>query len=115
MELKTRTLLHSLQLLSTYQIVLPHIDSHYKINPTFQANLQLALVGGGSHKSFGEPADSKDKHGIDLEFLDKYAEESWESVLHYLVGTPSEKVCEISRIANICLINSTIIRDLRLS
>ncbi|KAJ3084037.1 RNA polymerase II transcription factor B 52 kDa subunit [Rhizoclosmatium hyalinum] len=61
------------------------------INQVFQTNLKNALVGGGNTSSFGLPTDSKDKKDITLEYLDTYAKESWETVLHFLVGTPSEK------------------------
>nr|XP_009860684.1 general transcription factor IIH subunit 4 [Ciona intestinalis] len=52
----------------------------------FRRNLQKALVGGG------EPWSSTahlgpDKHGKDIESLDKYASERWEMLLHYLVGS----------------------------
>lgn len=57
-----------------------------QINSTFQTNLHLSLAG-----SFGEPSDSDDKHAVDLPFLDRYASEAWEAVLHYMVGTPSQE------------------------
>ncbi|KAL2915412.1 RNA polymerase II transcription factor B 52 kDa subunit [Polyrhizophydium stewartii] len=61
------------------------------INVVFQTNLHNALVGSGAHSSFGLPSESSDKHRPTTAFLDRYATECWESVLHYLVGTPSEK------------------------
>ncbi|KAJ1559841.1 RNA polymerase II transcription factor B 52 kDa subunit, partial [Cladochytrium tenue] len=41
--------------------------------------------------SFGLPSDSKDKHTVDIAHLDTYAAEAWEAVLHYLVGTPTDR------------------------
>eukprot|EP00842_Homolaphlyctis_polyrhiza_P001942 jgi/Hompol1/2749/HPOL_000638-RA len=63
----------------------------FAVNKIFQENLHNALVGGGNHTSFGKPSDSIDKHQPDTAFLDNYSKECWESVLHYLVGTPSDK------------------------
>ncbi|KAI9002328.1 transcription factor Tfb2-domain-containing protein [Gaertneriomyces semiglobifer] len=60
---------------------------HVQMNPVFQQNLHNALVGGGEHSSFGVSVEVPDKHHVDVAFLDKYASEAWESVLHYLVGT----------------------------
>ena len=37
---------------------------------------------------------SKDKFDISVDFLDEYAIRSWESVLHYLVGTQSQQKSE---------------------
>ena len=45
----------------------------------------------GSIASFGVPSDSEDKQGIiTVSSLDEYAIESWEKVLHYLVGTSGQ-------------------------
>ncbi|KAJ3275691.1 RNA polymerase II transcription factor B 52 kDa subunit [Borealophlyctis nickersoniae] len=61
--------------------------SYLKMNETFQANFRNALVGGGDHSSFGAVAETPDKRLVTIDFLDKYASEAWEKVLHYLVGT----------------------------
>ncbi|KAH6565356.1 hypothetical protein BASA50_005389 [Batrachochytrium salamandrivorans] len=61
------------------------------VNAVFQENIHNALVGGGNHTSFGMPSGSVDKHQPSISFLDRYAKDCWESVLHYLVGTPSDK------------------------
>ncbi|KAI8919720.1 transcription factor Tfb2-domain-containing protein [Entophlyctis helioformis] len=61
------------------------------VNRTFQENMHNALVGGGNHTSFGVPNDTPDKHPPDIAFLDNHAKQCWESVLHYLVGTPSDR------------------------
>ncbi|TPX62900.1 hypothetical protein PhCBS80983_g00079 [Powellomyces hirtus] len=63
---------------------------HLQMNKIFQENFHNALVGGGNHVSFGEPMDDK-KHEVDIPLLDRYAAETWETVLHYLVGTPAER------------------------
>ncbi|KAK9898373.1 transcription factor Tfb2 [Cystobasidium minutum MCA 4210] len=68
------------------------------LNTNFRKSFKRALTGGGSHKSFGVPVDSSSMHfdedqdttetgvPIDIPFLDDYAKESWERILHYLVG-----------------------------
>ncbi|KAI8833049.1 transcription factor Tfb2-domain-containing protein [Chytridium lagenaria] len=63
----------------------------FLLNKLFQENLHNALVGGGQNASFGQPSDSQDKHAVDIAFLDDYATNAWEVVLHVLVGTPSNK------------------------
>ncbi|KAJ3134534.1 RNA polymerase II transcription factor B 52 kDa subunit [Physocladia obscura] len=45
----------------------------------------------GNHSSFGLLTESKDKANVTIEYLDSYAKDAWEAVLHYLVGTPSNK------------------------
>lgn len=66
------------------------------LNTNFRKSFKRALTGGGSHKSFGVPVDSSmhldediTETGlpIDIPFLDDYAKESWERILHYLVGS----------------------------
>ena len=45
----------------------------------------------GAQQSFGLPCSSPDKHPVDIPFLDQYATQQWESILHYMVGTSSNK------------------------
>ncbi|KAJ3028046.1 UNVERIFIED_CONTAM: RNA polymerase II transcription factor B 52 kDa subunit, partial [Siphonaria sp. JEL0065] len=84
------TLLEALESLFKFNIAWNE-NGVLKINSVFQANLKNALVGGGNTSSFGLPTDSKDKKDITTDYLDLYAKESWETVLHFLVGTPSDK------------------------
>lgn len=56
------------------------------LNPTFRKNLKVALLGGG--KQWNVCADlEKDKHARDIKFLDTYAVERWEALLHFMVGS----------------------------
>ncbi|RKP35685.1 RNA polymerase II transcription factor B subunit 2 [Dimargaris cristalligena] len=57
------------------------------MNSVFREQLRNALTGGGQHQSFGVPCLSRDKHQVDVAFLDRYATDKWESILHFLVGT----------------------------
>lgn len=57
----------------------------WKLNSTFKENLRVAILGGGA--PWFEPLPP-DKYNRDAAFLDKYAMERWECVLHYMVGSP---------------------------
>lgn len=61
------------------------------LDPTFRISFRRALTGGGDHRSFGVPCTTVDKHKVDVSFLDKYATEQWETILHFMVGNKTEK------------------------
>ncbi|KAI9098222.1 transcription factor Tfb2-domain-containing protein [Phlyctochytrium arcticum] len=81
----------NLKKLSKMHICIEVHNEYLQMNRIFQENMHHALVGGGNNPSFGKPADTQDKYEVDIPFLDKYASEAWEAVLHFLVGTPTEK------------------------
>jgi len=56
------------------------------ISNVFRKNLKIALLGGGEVWSTCTAAET-DRHTKDLDFLDNYAMERWEFVLHYMVGS----------------------------
>ncbi|XP_071948018.1 general transcription factor IIH subunit 4-like [Antedon mediterranea] len=56
------------------------------LNPVFRNNLKTALLGGGQSWSSADNLGS-DKHSRDIEFLDSYAKERWECILHFLVDS----------------------------
>ncbi|XP_067661083.1 general transcription factor IIH subunit 4-like [Haliotis asinina] len=56
------------------------------LNHTFRKNMKIALLGGGDAWTGGGPLP-QDKHAKDISFLDKYALERWECVLHFMVGS----------------------------
>lgn len=58
----------------------------WQLNPTFQEMLRHALTGGGDPWIVYGDLD-RDKHGRDAKFLDQYAQERWDCVLHYMVGS----------------------------
>lgn len=69
-------------LLSLY--IIRETQSNISINEIFQKSLHEALVGSGSHSSFGLP----DEHAAKtVNELDKFALDSWQSVLYSLVGS----------------------------
>lgn len=58
------------------------------LSSTFKANMKVALLGGGSPwTGRGVAPLPPDKNSRDIEFLDKYAIERWECVLHFMVGS----------------------------
>lgn len=65
-------------------------DQIPRLNSTFALNLHYALVGGGDQSSFGKVSQTS-KYAVTQDFLDEYSTQSWEAVLHYLVGTPNNK------------------------
>ncbi|XP_049987735.1 general transcription factor IIH subunit 4 isoform X2 [Alexandromys fortis] len=64
------------------------------LNPIFRQNLRIALLGGGKAWSDDTSQLGPDKHARDVPSLDKYAEERWEVVLHFMVGSPSAAVSQ---------------------
>lgn len=62
-----------------------------RLDSIFRSSLHFALVGGGDHTSFGILSTSSDKYDVSVQYLDEYATHAWESVLHFLVGTPSDQ------------------------
>ena len=61
----------------------------WMLNGTFRANLKMALSGGGqpwTMSAYLEP----DPTARDTAFLDEYATERWETVLHYMVASSQQ-------------------------
>ncbi|XP_060065696.1 general transcription factor IIH subunit 4-like [Ylistrum balloti] len=58
----------------------------WTLSPTFRQNMRVALLGG-ERAWIGGGALIPDKHAKDIPFLDKYALERWECVLHFMVGS----------------------------
>jgi transcription initiation factor TFIIH subunit 4 len=44
------------------------------------------LTGGGDHQSFGVPSNEV-VEDVSLGFLDQYARDQWEGILHYVVNS----------------------------
>ncbi|XP_077291651.1 general transcription factor IIH subunit 4 marionette [Arctopsyche grandis] len=58
----------------------------WTLSQSFKKNLKVALLGGGRPWSMSGVAE-KSAHNRDVTFLDAYAIERWECVLHYMVGS----------------------------
>ncbi|KAI7878698.1 RNA polymerase II transcription factor B subunit 2 [Lichtheimia hyalospora FSU 10163] len=85
-----RKLSEALHKLSRLRI-LERKDNILVMNDTFRQEFKCALTGGGTQQSFGLPCSTPDKHPVDIGFLDQYAAQQWESILHYMVGTELTK------------------------
>ncbi|XP_052221725.1 general transcription factor IIH subunit 4-like isoform X3 [Dreissena polymorpha] len=71
-----------------YEQPLPGGMQGRMVNATFKANMKTALLGGGKPwTGRGGGVLPPDKNSRDVEFLDKYALERWECVLHFMVGS----------------------------
>ncbi|RUS15782.1 transcription factor Tfb2-domain-containing protein [Endogone sp. FLAS-F59071] len=49
------------------------------------------ILISGDQQSFGLPCATPDKHRVDVAFLDQHANQQWEAILHYMVGTSMTK------------------------
>lgn len=66
--------------------------THWRVSDaSFQWDNSLYDVSRGTQQSFGLPCSTPDKHPVDITFLDQYAAQQWESILHYMVGTELTK------------------------
>jgi len=75
---------------------------------SFRCHFRQALTGGGNHQSFGVPSSEPDSHAVDVAFLDKYANDQWETILHFMVGSdrpvkPSDSVLALLEQGNLMI------------
>lgn len=80
-----------------------------KLSNTFRENLKVAMLGGGKPWTMSAALDP-DPHQRDVEFLDKYAMDRWESVLQFLVQ-PGRGQTAISRDAMRTLLHAGLIES----
>ncbi|KIJ14446.1 hypothetical protein PAXINDRAFT_135073 [Paxillus involutus ATCC 200175] len=58
------------------------------LSPTFKSSMRQAITGGGSTGSFGVPTEKDERRQFtDIDTLDAYALERWETILHYMVSS----------------------------
>lgn len=57
------------------------------LTANFRSSLRLALEGGGDHQSFGVPSSLPVPEHIDTAYLDRWARNKWEAILHYVVNS----------------------------
>ncbi|RDB25820.1 RNA polymerase II transcription factor B subunit 2 [Hypsizygus marmoreus] len=68
--------------------ILPNSTVKLALNSTFKSSFRQAITGGGSSGSFGVPAVLDEKRPpLNVEGLDGYALERWETILHYMVSS----------------------------
>jgi transcription initiation factor TFIIH subunit 4 len=60
------------------------------MNSAFKRNMKIALLGGGKPWSMSSQMET-DSKPRDIPYLDSYAMERWECVLHYMVGSQQQE------------------------
>ncbi|EDO38911.1 predicted protein [Nematostella vectensis] len=79
--------LNTLKQLRIWREVPSGVHKRYEMNATFRTNMKAALCGGGKSWMGSTQHLGPDKHTREPDFLDKYAIERWESVLHFMTGS----------------------------
>ncbi|KAG0657931.1 RNA polymerase II transcription factor B 52 kDa subunit [Maudiozyma exigua] len=59
------------------------------LNPTFRESFKNALTGGEVRNSFGIVIEN---NSISMDILNEYSSSKWETILHFMVGTPIAKI-----------------------
>ncbi|KAF3026598.1 hypothetical protein G7054_g4690 [Neopestalotiopsis clavispora] len=67
--------------------IVPKEASTISLTKNFKSSLRLALEGGGDHNSFGVPSSLPVAPEIDIPYLDNWARQRWDSILHYVVNS----------------------------
>ncbi|KAM7540514.1 hypothetical protein Aperf_G00000032999 [Anoplocephala perfoliata] len=80
--------------------ILQSIDSNsargsFRLNKKFQENMKISLLGGGKPLLSDFGSTTAEKRPKDPEFLDNYASERWDTILHYMVGSTTDEVSAI--------------------
>lgn len=79
------------------------------LSETFRENLKVAILGGGQPWTMSAQLD-RDPHHRDIEFLDKYCMDRWESVLQFLAA-PTRGQNKISSDAMRTLLHAQLIEE----
>ena len=81
------------------------------LDERFRKGLQTAFVGGGEAWPVEPAVVSEPKHAKDIPFLDSYATERWEMLLHYMVGSKQLSAAreKISNVAIATLVTGKLI------
>ncbi|KAI3405922.2 TFB2 [Candida oxycetoniae] len=80
--------------------------THIRLNSIFRSNFRDCLTGSQDPNAFGSVDTTVDKHKVDVAFLDSFATQKWESILHFMVGTegtkaPSKSVLSLLRLGGL--------------
>ncbi|KAF7232836.1 hypothetical protein EG68_11213 [Paragonimus skrjabini miyazakii] len=62
------------------------------LNKKYQESLRIALFGGGKPLLGDMGSATTDKYSKNTEFLNTYASERWDALLHFMVGSESSEV-----------------------
>ena len=83
--------------------------SAWILDKTFRANLKVVLIGGGEPWVMA-PTVEPDPNRRDVAYLDQYAQERWDTVLHYLVSSSQQTGVSLDAV-NILLHSGLMARD----
>jgi len=73
--------------------ILPNPVVKLALNSTFKMSFRQAITGGGTSGSFGVTAERDEKRlPFNIEGLDGYALERWETILHYMVSSGTGQI-----------------------
>ncbi|CAH2353826.1 general transcription and DNA repair factor IIH subunit Tfb2p [[Candida] railenensis] len=82
----------SLKRLKSLHLVLEDkLGTYITLHPTFRKNFRACLTGSQQANAFGNLANDSadDNAGVTISFLDSFALNKWETILHFMVGTDS--------------------------
>ncbi len=77
----------AISILRSLHIVQRDASPTISLTPNFRNSLRLVLEGGGDHNSFGVPSTQPIPSDMDLNYLDRYAQGKWDSILHFVVNS----------------------------
>ncbi|KRZ99587.1 RNA polymerase II transcription factor B subunit 2 [Debaryomyces fabryi] len=80
--------------------------SHIRLHPIFRQNFRDCLTGSQARNAFGNLSTIRDEHDVSIKFLDSFALQKWESILHFMVGTelsvtPSNSVLSLLKLGGL--------------
>lgn len=61
--------------------------THVRLHQTFRNNFRGCLTGTQTPNAFGIILTAPEKHHVDVPFLDQFASQKWETILHFMVGS----------------------------
>lgn len=80
--------------------------THVRLHQTFRNNFRACLTGAQAPNAFGIIAKTPEKHPVDTKFLDRFASQKWETILHFMVGSelpsmPSRSVLSLLKLGGL--------------
>lgn len=80
--------------------------THVRLHQTFRKNFRDCLTGSQRPGAFGHLCTTEDEHAVSIRFLDSFASQKWESILHFMVGTdlgvtPSNSVLSLLKLGKL--------------
>lgn len=94
--------------------------SHIRLHPTFRQNFRDCLTGSQAANAFGNLCVTPDSQLVDIKFLDSFASQKWETILHFMVGTkltttPSNSVLSLLKLGGLMEGSGTSPKNLRIT